>query len=149
MATSKEAADAAIGPIRSDELYPLVDLKRRAGLSVAALRQARRKGLRVQYIGRRGFVLGSDLIEYAAQSSDRVGAAYCKLKQEPMIWKVAGPHFSRTTVKSCTTAVCLTSRSESVVFTRKTDTSNWRSCSAGEQLFQRSWRRHSCSRSPM
>ena len=62
---------ADLGPIRADTLYPLSDLKSRAGLGVSALRKCRRNGLPVRYIGRRGFILGKDLIEYAEQSSDR------------------------------------------------------------------------------
>jgi hypothetical protein len=34
------------------------------GLGQAALREARRGGLKVRYVGRRGFVLGADLIDF-------------------------------------------------------------------------------------
>ena len=50
--------------IRSDELLPIEVAQQRLGLGLWAVRQARRKGLKVRRIGRRSYVLGSDLIEY-------------------------------------------------------------------------------------
>lgn len=52
------------GAITGDELYTLDEIRQRLGLGVAAMRSARRQGLRVRRIGRRGFVLGKDLISY-------------------------------------------------------------------------------------
>jgi hypothetical protein len=34
------------------------------GLGIHALRMARRAGLRVKYVGRKGFILGRDLIDH-------------------------------------------------------------------------------------
>ena len=55
---------AEIGEISADKLYTLAAIKWRLGLGAAALRTARRAGLRVRRIGRRGYVLGRDLIDY-------------------------------------------------------------------------------------
>lgn len=63
------AAAGKPGEIRSDALYTLDEIKQRMGLGQAALRTARRNGLAVKRIGRRGFVFGRDLIEYF----DKVG----------------------------------------------------------------------------
>ena len=52
------------GVIIADAVYTLDELERRMGLGVAALRTARRQGLRVCKIGRRKYVLGRDLISY-------------------------------------------------------------------------------------
>jgi hypothetical protein len=51
-------------PIEPDVLYPLAVFKRHTGLGDAALRSARRNGLRVLRVGGRGSILGSDFIEY-------------------------------------------------------------------------------------
>jgi len=61
------AATAKSGEIRSDTLYTIDEVKKRLGLGIAALRSARRRGLRVQRIGRRGYILGRDLINYFNQ----------------------------------------------------------------------------------
>ncbi len=45
-------------------LYPLPVFKTHTGLGDAALRAARRNGMRVLRVGGRGFILGSDFIEY-------------------------------------------------------------------------------------
>ena len=52
------------GTIRTDECYTLPEVKRRLGLGTTAMRTARRNGLIVRYIGRKGFVTGKDLLEY-------------------------------------------------------------------------------------
>lgn len=58
------AATTSTGRISADELYTLEEIKARLGLGLAALRTARRRGLPVRKIGRRGYVLGRDLIAY-------------------------------------------------------------------------------------
>lgn len=50
--------------IRSDELYPLDEACRRMLWKKAALRAARRRGLKVRYTGRNGYILGKDLIAF-------------------------------------------------------------------------------------
>lgn len=50
----------ALGPISVDESYPLPVFQQLTGLSVWALRIARRKGLRVRKVGNRKFVSGAD-----------------------------------------------------------------------------------------
>jgi hypothetical protein len=44
--------------IRVDVIYPLAEFMKRARLDRAAMRTARRRGLRVRYVGRRGYVSG-------------------------------------------------------------------------------------------
>ncbi len=68
--------EATTGVINPAELYTLNAFKRRLGLADAALRSARRKGLRVTYVHKHGFVLGRDWIEYVLNSkSSRPPAA--------------------------------------------------------------------------
>jgi hypothetical protein len=57
-------SDLRIGSISAHELYTLETLELRLGLGAWALRQARRRGLRVLRCGARGYVLGSDVIAY-------------------------------------------------------------------------------------
>lgn len=52
------------GEITGDALYTLDELNSRLGLGKSALRTARRQGLSVKRIGRRGYVRGSDLIDW-------------------------------------------------------------------------------------
>ena len=58
------AADAPIEPIDPDLVYPISGIRRYTGWGGSAVRTARRKGLKVKYCGRRGFVRGSALIEH-------------------------------------------------------------------------------------
>jgi len=53
-----------LGPIRPEELYPLAVLKQRLGWGDAALRRARRDGLKVTRYGNLHCIVGSDLIEF-------------------------------------------------------------------------------------
>jgi hypothetical protein len=55
---------AELGPIRPDEVYALEDFERRVGLGRGAIREARRQGLRVQYLHGRCYVRGSDWVAY-------------------------------------------------------------------------------------
>ena len=57
-------ATGAEGRITADSMYTLDEIRERMKLGTHALRVARRDGLPVRYIGRRGYVLGADLIEY-------------------------------------------------------------------------------------
>ncbi len=52
------------GIIEPHILYRLDEAKRRLGWGPAALRQARRRGLRVRYAGRNGYLLGRDIIAH-------------------------------------------------------------------------------------
>lgn len=56
-----------LAPIRPDEQYPLEVLERHAGQGRAAMRQARRNGLRVTYVSGRCYVLGRDWMDYCDQ----------------------------------------------------------------------------------
>ena len=62
------ATTTSAGEIRVDGLYALREIQERLGLGTAALRTARRSGLKVRRIGRRGFVLGEDLIQYVQRA---------------------------------------------------------------------------------
>lgn len=64
------AAMEPAGIIKPDEMYRLEEAKKRTGWGAHAFRAARRAGLQVRYAGRRGFVLGKDIIEYV----ERTGA---------------------------------------------------------------------------
>jgi len=60
-------ATAELSNIEPGVAYSLDDFKRRSGMGAHALRTARRKKenpLVVRRVGRRGYVLGSDFIEY-------------------------------------------------------------------------------------
>ena len=65
------AATTASGCISADQLYTLEEIRARLGLGLAALRTARRQGLKVRRIGRRGYVLGRDVMAYV----ERAGAS--------------------------------------------------------------------------
>jgi len=55
------------GVIEPRVLYELSEAERRTGWGKSGFRQARRNGLQVRYVGRRAFVLGSDLIAYVQE----------------------------------------------------------------------------------
>ncbi len=59
----------ASGYISAHELYTLEEFGSRLGLGTAALRSARRRGLRIGRVGRRSYVLGSDFIAYIHASA--------------------------------------------------------------------------------
>ena len=52
------------GEIHAHSLYTLDELDSRLGLGKTALREARRQGLKVKLIGRRGYVRGQDLLDW-------------------------------------------------------------------------------------
>lgn len=52
------------GVIEPHILYRLEEAKQRLGWGAHSMRQARRNGLKVRYAGRRGYLLGRDVIEY-------------------------------------------------------------------------------------
>lgn len=51
------------GIIVGDAVYTLLQVKS-FGLGTAAIRTARRKGLKVRRVGRKSFILGRDLVDY-------------------------------------------------------------------------------------
>lgn len=53
-----------IGLVDANHAYTLDELQARLGLGKAAWRTARREGLPVRRVGKRGFVLGSDVLEW-------------------------------------------------------------------------------------
>ncbi len=64
------AATTSVGEVKADSIYTLEEIQARLGLGLAALRTARRHGLKVRRIGRRGYVLGRDVMDYV----ERAGA---------------------------------------------------------------------------
>ena len=60
---------SAPGFIAADCLYTLSEVKARLKLGDAALRRARRDGLKVRQIGRQRYLLGRDILEYVEASS--------------------------------------------------------------------------------
>jgi len=69
MASTAIPRPAAPGHITGDALYTLEEIRERLKLGDHAMRQARRAGLRVRRIGRRGYVLGSEIIQFIATAS--------------------------------------------------------------------------------
>lgn len=65
---------AASQPIRIDEIYPLAEFRKRTGLGRAAIRSARRKGLRISKHGRNRYVSGLDWAEFLRMSPVTVGS---------------------------------------------------------------------------
>jgi len=59
----------ASGRVSSDQVLTLEAVEQELGLGRHAMREARRKGLKVRRIGRRGYVLGADLIEFIRDNS--------------------------------------------------------------------------------
>ena len=53
-----------LGTIRADEMYTLQRFKELTGMGAAALRVARRNGLKIRKVGRRKFVVGVEAIEH-------------------------------------------------------------------------------------
>ena len=60
----------SLGMILSDATYTLGEFQRISGLGEAALRKARRQGLVVIRVGRRGFVKGRDFQDYLGALSE-------------------------------------------------------------------------------
>lgn len=53
-----------LGVIRSDDVYPLSIFQKLSGLGAHAVRQARKKGLRVRDCGNRSYILGIDFYRF-------------------------------------------------------------------------------------
>lgn len=62
--TSSDSAATSPGFILPDALYRVDELRRRMGWKDAAFRAARRRGLVVRRVGKRVFVIGSDVIAF-------------------------------------------------------------------------------------
>lgn len=58
------AKSETAGVVQSDAMYTLTAFKRQLGLTESALRAARRGGLRVRYVHKRGWIYGRDWIDY-------------------------------------------------------------------------------------
>lgn len=64
MATLATPRADSLGHVSADSLYTLAEIQKRLKLGDHALRQARRRGLKVRRIGRRAYLLGRDIIEF-------------------------------------------------------------------------------------
>lgn len=60
------------GEINAESLYTLDEIHDRLGLGKAALRTARRDGLVVKRIGRRGYVSGRSVLDWFENSAKQV-----------------------------------------------------------------------------
>ena len=74
MSGSQKQPSTVAGEISADGMYTLAEIRARLGLGTCALREARRHGLPVRKIGRRSYVLGRDILDFAA--GDRQGVAH-------------------------------------------------------------------------
>lgn len=61
--------EPASGVIDSRAIYPLRLFHQLSGLGKAGVRAARRDGLVVRYVGRVGFVLGADFLDFLSRQS--------------------------------------------------------------------------------
>jgi hypothetical protein len=66
----KLALPATLGVVSTSAIYSLDALKDRLGISDAWLRTARRRGLRVHYAGKKGFIPGSEFLRYLEQQRE-------------------------------------------------------------------------------
>ena len=62
-------ADSAVGEIDPAKWYTLTELKRRLDWGNVSVAQARRRGLRLHYVGRSALVEGAELCRYIAENS--------------------------------------------------------------------------------
>jgi len=62
--SQRAAQSTSPGVIRADELYRLDELQARLQAGEWAIRQARRKGLRMYKIGKRKYVKGADVLAF-------------------------------------------------------------------------------------
>ena len=69
MATITPPRPDAPGLVTADTLYTLAEVEERLKLGPHAMRQARRAGLRVRRIGRRGYVLGRDILQFVESTA--------------------------------------------------------------------------------
>ena len=53
--------------------YPLKEFQRRTSLGSAAIRRARKDGLKVRRVGRHSFILGEDWLEHLQHNAKLVG----------------------------------------------------------------------------
>lgn len=66
---------ADLTAIQADVVYPLSDFERRSGLGRHAMRQARRRGLKVIRFGGRAFVRGNDFQAFLASIAEQADSA--------------------------------------------------------------------------
>lgn len=64
--------ETELGPILAGAIYPLRTFKQLTGLSSSALRQAKRRGLKIHKVGRREFIRGADWDSYLVSHAETV-----------------------------------------------------------------------------
>ncbi len=67
------AKNHAPGTIDGNAAYTIVEARARMGWGVAALRKARERGLLIRRIGKRSFILGTDILSFIAREGKVVG----------------------------------------------------------------------------
>lgn len=68
MSKSSPAPAVDQGVIRPDHLYTFAAFQKTTGIGKAGIREARKNGLRVRYLGRQGYILGSDIIAHVMEA---------------------------------------------------------------------------------
>lgn len=66
----RSSALQTAGMVTADALYTLPEIQERLKLGQHALRMARHAGLKVRRIGRRGYVLGKDVMAFIEASGN-------------------------------------------------------------------------------
>ncbi len=85
MSGSQKQPGAVSGEISADGMYTLAEIRARLGLGRYALREARRHGLPVRKIGRRSYVLGKDILAFAAgRRTDQSDADGASVDEQPL-----------------------------------------------------------------
>ena len=62
------ATQTEVGTIQADELYTIGELKRRLGWGDHAWRTARREGIPVRRIGKKGYISGRSVISWIEEA---------------------------------------------------------------------------------
>jgi hypothetical protein len=68
MAKQQCKENVSVEPIYPERLYPLKAFEQAAGVGKAGLSAARQNGLAVRYAAGRGWILGSDWIQYVIKN---------------------------------------------------------------------------------
>lgn len=67
---TESPTSAGTGVVEADRMYTLTAFEEITGMGKRARRTARRNGLRVLYISKKAFVLGSDFISYVTKHAE-------------------------------------------------------------------------------
>jgi hypothetical protein len=70
MDAKKKRPRRRLNSILVDAIYPIAEVKRRLGWTDSALRGAKNRGLKVHYSGKRGYLLGRELLRFIEADSN-------------------------------------------------------------------------------